>query len=174
MAAAVAVASGAPRGRRRCSSGSLDTDMKTPRNLGLVAIVVFVISYFLPAYGDGSGFACFGVCWNMLLGHDAEILSGGWFYYSGFVISNILFIGLVVALFVTKQSHGLRRAVSVVFFLHVLSWLGLHVFQQPPQVSQIKIGYYVWLIAYGLLVAAHLWKEPGESLESIAPPRSVV
>jgi hypothetical protein len=148
--------------------------MKTPRNLGLVAVVVFVISHFLPAYGDGSGFACFGVCWNMLLGHDAEILSGGWFYYSGFVISNILFIGLVVALFVTKKSRRLRLVVSVVFFLHVLSWLVLHLFQQPPHIAEIKIGYYVWLIAYGLLVAVHLWKAPDESLESIPLARSVV
>jgi hypothetical protein len=151
-----------------------DHRMKTPRNLGLVAVVVFVISHFLPAYGDGSGFACFRVCWNMLLGHDTEIFSAGWFYYSGFAISNILFIGLMVAMFVTKKSRRLRSVVSVVFFLHVVSWLVLHICQQPPQVSEIKIGYYVWLIAYGLLVAAHLGKEPGESLESIPLARSVV
>jgi len=145
--------------------------MKTPRNLGLVAVVVFVISHFLPAYGDGSGFACFGVCWDALLGHDTEILSGGWFYYSGFAIANILFTGLVVALFVTKKSRRLRSVVSIVFFLHVLSWLVLHAFQ--PQITEIKIGYYLWLSAYGLLVAGHLWKRPGESLESIPLARSV-
>jgi len=148
--------------------------MKTSRNLGLVAVVVFVISHFLPAYGGGSGFACFGVCSNMLLGHDTEILSGGWFYYSGFAISNIIFPVLVLALFVTNKSRKLRSVVSVVFFLHVLSWSVLHVFQQPSQLNEIKIGYYVWLIAYGLLVAAHLWKEPGESLESNPLERSVV
>ena len=147
---------------------TLHSDMKTPRNLGLVAVVVFVISHFLPAYGDGSGFACFGVCWNMLWGHDAEILSGGWFYYSGLAISNILFIGLAVALFVTKKGRRLRRVVSVVCFLHVLSWLVLHILQQPPQVTEIKIGYYVWLIAYGLLVVAHFWREPAESLVPLA------
>ena len=108
----------------------------------------------------------------MLLGHDAEILSGGWFYYSGFAIANILFMGMVVALFVTKKSRRLRSVVSMVFFLHVLSWLVLHIFQQPPQVSEIKIGYYVWLIAYGLLVAAHPWKAPGRSLESIPLARA--
>ena len=152
--------------------GSLDADMKTPRNLGLVAVVVFTLSHFLPAYGDASGFACFVVCWKMLLGHDAEILSGGWFYYSGFAIANILFMGMVVALFVTKKSRRLRVVVSMVFFLHVLSWLVLHIFQQPPQISEIKIGYYVWLIAYGLLVDAHPWKAPGRSLESIPLARA--
>src|SRR5258705_11901173 len=109
--------------------------MKTPRNLGLAAIVVFVISHFLPAYGNISGFACFRVCWDTLLDRNeilsagwfyysdrTEILSAGWFYYSGFVISNILFIGLVMALFMTKKSRRLRSVISVVFFLHVLSW----------------------------------------------------
>jgi len=146
--------------------------MKTPRNLGLTAIVVFVISHFLPAYGNISGFACFRVCWDTLLDRS-EILSAGWFYYSGFVISNILFIGLVMAVFMTKKSRRVRSVISVVFFLHVLSWLVLHIFPQPSQVTEIKIGYYVWLIAYGLLVGAHLCKEPAESLESIPLARSV-
>ena len=147
--------------------------MKTPRNLGLAAVVVFVVSHFLPAYGNGSGFACFQFCWNTLLGHDGGILSGSWFYYSGLAIANILFIGLV-ALFVTKKSRRLRCGVSVVLFLHVLSWLALHILQRPPQISEIKIGYYVWLIAYGLLVAAHIRKEPGESLGSIPLARPAV
>lgn len=148
--------------------------MKTPRNLALLAVVVFVISHFLPAYGDGSGFACFQYCWNVLLGHDGDIFTGGWFYYSGLAISSILFIGLAVALFVTQKSRRLRTLLSVVCFLHVLSWLALHTFQHPPQISKIEIGYYAWLIAYGLLVAAHLSKEPRESLESIPLARSVV
>ncbi|MDB6041324.1 MAG: hypothetical protein JWM99_5165 [Verrucomicrobiales bacterium] len=147
--------------------------MKTPRNLRLSAIVVFVISYFLPAYGNGSGFACFGECWNMLLGHDVDILSGGWFYYAGFVISNILFVGLAAALFVTKKHRRVRSAVSVVCFLQVLSWWVLHFSQKPSQIAEIKIGYYVWLIAYALLVAANLWDEPAESLESIPLAGSV-
>jgi hypothetical protein len=136
--------------------------MMTPRNLGLVAVVVFVISHLLPAYADGSGFACFGYCWNTLLGRDTEILSGSWFYYSGFAIANVLFVGLSVALCVTKQIRRLRSVVAVALFLQVLSWLALHIFQQPPQITEIKIGYYVWLMAYGLLVAAHLGNAPAE------------
>src|SRR5687768_8466637 len=116
--------------------------MKTSRNLGLVAIVVFVISHFLPAYDTFSGFACFKVCWKTLL--EPEILSGGWYYHSGFAISNILFIALVMPLFLTKKNRKLWLVVSAVFFLHVLSWLALHAFQQPPQVTEIKIGYYLW------------------------------
>ncbi len=143
--------------------------MKTPRNLGLVAIAVFIISYFLPAFEDMSGFACFGYCWNVLLGHeplgDNTILSGAWFYYSGFVISNILFIGLVVALFATTKIRRLRSVVSIVCFLQVLSWVVLFVISgKPSQVAELKIGYYVWLIAFVLLVATHLRQKSAESV----------
>ena len=110
----------------------------------------------------------------MLLGKDGGVFSGGWFYYSGFAISNILFIGLAVALFLTKKSRSLRSAISIVLFLHVLSWLAIHTFQRPPQIAEINIGYYLWLIAYGLLLAAHLCKEPADSLEPIPLARSVV
>ena len=147
--------------------------MKTSRNLGLVAVVAFVISYFLPAYGGGSGFACLEACWNILLGHDTKILSGGWFYYSGFIIANVCFVGLVIALFVTSNHRGLRLVLSIVFCLHVLSWLVLHIFQHPSQLSEIQFGYYVWLCAYGLLVSAHLPKEPIGKLESIPFEHSV-
>ena len=154
--------------------GSSDSIMKTSRNLALAAIVVFLISHFLPAYEDGSGFGCFSFCWSVLWGNDPKAFSGGWFYYSGFAISNILFIGLILALFVTKKAYRFRSVLSVLFFLHVLSWLVLNIFEQPPEISKIKIGYYLWLIAYGLLVAAHLCKKPkAEALESTPLARSV-
>ena len=140
--------------------------MMTSRNSGLVAIAIFVISYFLPAYGDGSGFTCVRFCWEVLSGHDTEILSGAWFYYSGFMIANVCFIGLATTLFVTTRHRRLRLVLSLVFFLHVFSWFVLHLFQQPSQLTELKLGYYVWLCAYGLLVVAHLWKEPIEKLES--------
>ena len=100
----------------------------------------------------------------MLWKPDEKFFTGEWFYYSGFAISNIVFSVLVVALFVTRKSRKFRTVVAVIFFLHVLSWVVLHVFDQAGGLAHIKIGYYVWLMAYGLLVAAHLWKEPGESL----------
>jgi len=145
--------------------------MKTSQKLGLAAVVVFVISHLLPAYEDGSGFACFQLCWSILWRPDE--LSGGWAYYSGFVLVNILMPVAVIALFVTKRRHKLWAVVSIVCFLDVLSWAVMSAFQQPSELGKIKMGYYVWLAAYGLLVAAHLWKEPGESFESMPPVRSV-
>ena len=136
--------------------------MKTHRNTGLAALVVFVISFFLPAFEDMSGFACFAFCWDTLLGHEASgnirIFSGGWFYYSGFVMSNVLFVGLVAALFLTRKTGRVRSVFSLVCFLQVLSWLVLFIIsEKPSQITAIKVGYYVWLIAYGLLVIAHLF-----------------
>ena len=137
--------------------------MKTHRNLGLAALVVFIISFFLPAFEDMSGFASFAFCWDTLLGHEPSgnirILSGGWFYYSGFVMSNILFVGLVAALFLTRKIGRLTSVFSLVCFLQALSWLVLFTISgKRSQITAIKVGYYVWLIAYGLLVTAYLWK----------------
>ena len=125
--------------------------------------MVFIISFFLPAFEDMSGFASFAFCWDTLLGHELSgnirILSGGWFYYSGFVMSNILFVGLVAALFLTRKIVRLRSVFSLVCFLQALSWLVLFTISgKPSQITAIKVGYYVWLIAYGLLVTAYLWK----------------
>ena len=105
----------------------------------------------------------FAFCWDTLLGHEPSgnirILSGGWFYYSGFVMSNILFVRLVAALFLTRKIGRLRSVFSLVCFLQALSWLVLFAISgKPSQITAIKVGYYVWLIAYGLLVTAHLWK----------------
>jgi hypothetical protein len=150
--------------------------MKTHRNLGLTALVVFIISFFLPAFEDMSGFASFAFCWDSLLGHEPfgniRILSGAWFYYSGFVMSNILFVGLVVALFVTRKIRRVRSVFSVVCFLQVLSWLVLFTISgKPSQIAAIKVGYYVWLIAFGLLVTAHLWKRmPDQVAAANRPP----
>ena len=149
--------------RRVAELESLDTNMKTHRNLGLAALVVFIISFFLPAFEGMSGFASFAFCWDTLLGHEPSgnirILSGGWFYYSGFVMSNILFVGLVAALFLTRKIGRLRSVFSLVCFLQALSWLVLFTISgKPSQITAIKVGYYVWLIAYGLLVTAYLWK----------------
>ncbi|HMJ66349.1 MAG TPA: hypothetical protein VK615_13465 [Candidatus Binatia bacterium] len=137
--------------------------MKTHRNLGLAALVVFIISFFLPAFEGMSGFASFAFCWDTLLGREptgnVRILSGGWFYYSGFVMSNILFVGLVAALFLTRKIGRLRSVFSLVCFLQALSWLVLFAISgKPSQITAIKVGYYVWLIAYGLLVTAYPWK----------------
>src|SRR4051812_6759536 len=81
------------------------------------------------------------------------------FIIPGFVMSNILFVGMVAALFLTRKIGRLRSVFSLVCFLQALSWLVLFTISgKPSQITAIKVGYYVWLIAYGLLVTAYLWK----------------
>ena len=134
-----------------------------PSSLDTHAVHENTTHFFLPAFEEMSGFASFAFCWDTLLGHEPSgnirILSGGWFYYSGFVMSNILFVGLVAALFLTRKIVRLRSVFSLVCFLQALSWLVLFTISgKPSQITAIKVGYYVWLIAYGLLVTAYLWK----------------
>lgn len=146
--------------------------MNTPRKLGLAAAVVFAISHALTAYGDASGFTCFRFTASFIFDADGKFLSGSWFYYSGFALSNVLFLMLAVALFVTKKYRKARTLTSAVLFLHVLSWLIMNAAGSPPTLHEVKVGYYVWLVAYGLLVAAYLCKEPTEKgeLASVVSP----
>jgi len=89
-------------------------------------------------------------------------------------MANLCFVGLVMALFATTNHRRLGLVLSIVSFLHVLSWLVLHLFQQPSQLTEIKPGYYLWLGSFGLLIVSHLSKEPTGRLESIPFERSVV
>ena len=135
--------------------------------MALAAAVVFAISHALPAYNDGSGFDCFRVTLRVLVGGGSNSLSGGGFYYAGFAFANILFAVLVVALCVTKKWRTARTVVALIILLQVLSWPIVNASASPPTLRDVKIGYYLWLIAYGLLVVAHVWKEPGARVDPI-------
>jgi len=136
--------------------------MKSAQGLGLATIVLFTVSFFLPAYGSDRGYGCFFVCWEMLLNPETGSDLVGWFYYSGFVFSNILFPILAVTLLVTKKSRRLGGLVSCILLLHVVSWSILHLIDggNTGTGNEIRVGYYVWLSAYALLFAAHVIKEP--------------
>lgn len=126
--------------------------------LGWLALLLFAISFSLPSYGsevDASparGWTCFWFCIQVL---DRNFLQApGQLYYFGFAVTNLLFCVLCV-----RQLRGLRRTwltrlTSVLLFCHVLSWLVLNL---PPfaneDPSMIRFGYFVWLAAFGLLVA---------------------
>ena len=131
--------------------------MNTSQKIGLAAVAVFVASYFMPAFDTLPGFACFLQCWDTMWHFDPSDL-GNWFYYSGFVLSNILLPILVIGLFVSHKGWRIRRIVSIVMLLQTASW---SVLEFSAGSSSIKIGYYVWLEAYVLLFFAHCSKENG-------------
>ena len=159
--------------------------MKAPHKFGLAAIVLFIISYLLPADGGTPGYGCFLACWEILMKPE---LSGGWLYYSGFVLSNILFVVIAVALITTEKALRFRGALALIVFFHVVSWSALHCFSgvielwnqrlltlpaletfsmyglnSPATGDRIQIGYYVWAWAYCLLLFAHVVKFVPES-----------
>lgn len=126
-------------------------NMNTSQKIGLAAVSVFAFSHFLPAYDTLRGFSCFLECWDTMRHVDPSD-SEGWLYYSGFALSNIMLPILVVALFVGRRGWRFRSIVSFVMLMHTASW---SVLDSWGSSSSIKIGYYLWLGAYGLLYFAH-------------------
>jgi len=135
-------------------------NMNPSQKIGLTAVSLFAVSHLLPAYDTLPGFSCFQMCWRTMLELD-----NAWFYYSGFVFSNIMFSILVVALFVSKTGWRVRSIASFIILLHITSWSVLHLW---GGLSDIKIGYYVWLAAYALLFIAHLFKDTNNPMEPTA------
>ena len=141
--------------------------MNKSQKIGLAAIVVFAISHFLPAFGGDRGYACFQECWKTMTKHDMTNVAG-WLYYSGFVLSSVTFVVLASALFLTRTGRYFRLFVSVFILLHTITWFFVNI----KGLSNIEVGYYVWLTAYVVLFAAHLTKESNKSVEANRRPAS--
>lgn len=128
-----------------------------PRPLTLLAGAVFAVSYFLPSYENQRGYQCFLWCWSMLLdvfnSSEDPLLSR--LYYPTFVLTNVLFVAIAIAgLASAARFFRTRFFLCALAFFHVVSWLVLNV--TKDSFSSLMPGYYVWLAAYGLLLAALL------------------
>ncbi len=124
-----------------------------PRTLLWVAGAVFITSFFLPAYSGSNGFECFNYCLGILLKYPEDSFLK-WLYYAGFVVTNIAF-ALVLALRLVRSRFRITGfIVTAVAFFHVLSWLLVHL--RKEDIALIKAGYYLWLLAYGLLLVAQI------------------
>jgi hypothetical protein len=141
--------------------------MNKSTKMGFAAIVLFAISHFLPAFGGYRGYACFQECWKTMTKHDMTDVAG-WLYYSGFVFSSVTFVVLAGALFLTRKARFFRLCASVIILLHTISWLLVNV----KGLSNVEVGYYVWLTAYALLFTVHLTKESNKSVETNRRPAS--
>jgi len=127
--------------------------MKTQHKLALCAMMLFISSHFLPAYGSDLGFQCFLQCWQILWEPAGKSDAGAWLYYSGFVLCNVLFPALFLDLLISAKARFIQGFVSLIIFLHVLSWLLLGLFER--NISVLNVGYYLWLISYALLLGAY-------------------
>lgn len=132
--------------------------MKGRRRLAAASGALFALSFFLPAFGELSGIACLGFCWNLLthFGRDHDLSLGGWLYYSGFVLANALFVALLAAALLLATRSALRRWLSALAALQVISWFFVNlVAKWNGDRFNVEVGYFLWLIAFVLLFAAH-------------------
>lgn len=129
--------------------------MKSHR-LALAAGALFALSYFLPAYAGARGYECFLHCWD-LFGRFSADEPLRWLYYVAFVPGNLVFAAALAA-GLASQPRLLRTRfiLTSAALFHVLSWLLLNLIKESSETIEIQPGYYVWLLAYLLLVASQL------------------
>ena len=120
--------------------------MKPRLVLASSTAIIFAVSFLLPAYTTFKGFDCFRMCWGVLVKFPPESF-GAWLYYGGFAVSNILLVGFLARAFTGKMfSKGAIVLISILC-LHVLSWLVVDSVNYGWG-TDIRIGYFVWLLAY--------------------------
>ena len=117
--------------------------MKT--KLTILALCLFVISFFLPAYDVFDGGDCAALCAVELfaddLGNDA--------YYFPFTFSNLLMVVLPILLLTKYRRVTVPKpiiVIQIILLIHVVSWLF------EGGIKDIQIGYYVWLLSMVLIL----------------------
>jgi hypothetical protein len=132
--------------------------MKLRHKMAASAGALFAVSFFLPSFGELSGIACLAFCWNVLVnyGQEHDLSLGAWLYYSGFVLANALFIALLAAVLFCAARSALRRWAAALAALQVVSWFFVNlVAKWNGDRFNVEIGYFAWLLSFGLLFAAH-------------------
>ena len=127
--------------------------MKSKHIIAWVAALFFLTSYFLPAFDTAVGYECALAC----------IQHGDHPYFQAFVLTNVLFVGLVLGVFWMQRFGRVRWLLSLVLLLHTFSWLCFYAWPDLQghtidNLRQFHIGYYFWLLAYALLFWAHCSK----------------
>lgn len=124
--------------------------MKTRYLLASITAALFTVSHLLPAFNDDTGFICFRYCLDVLIDFKSNELAG-WLYYGGFALSNFAFVAFAALAF-TRKGFSLKSIIILsVLSLHVLSWPLISLYYNPKNITDIKVGYYLWLSAYLLL-----------------------
>ena len=143
----------------------------------LIALILFVVSFFLPAYhheyGEFSGYECALFC---LLVIWSDMTSAGIAYHFPFSFSNIAMIVLVPLLatvFRRKRVPLFIKVIQVILIMHVLSWLVLSI--AYGTISEVRIGYYLWLGSMCMVLWCSLRRrnvEPASAPDCQQPPGS--
>jgi hypothetical protein len=125
-----------------------------PTRLGFaLALVLFGISLWLPAFDSCSGWECAKIVWGCLVNFELKDI-WGWLYYSPFHVTNFTLLVLPILAF-TPLGDRFRLAARWLAggcFLHTLSWFVWVLCNGG--IRDLKVGYYLWLLAVGILLAS--------------------
>jgi hypothetical protein len=111
----------------------------------IIFLLLFISSFFLPAFEDAPGISCAILCATDLL-NDSWVAA---LYYGPFTLSNILMLLLPVLLITWLRRRRVPRFLIIaqaVLLIHTASWLFL------TELNTIGIGYYVWLASMLLML----------------------
>lgn len=123
-------------------------------NLRHIAVLLFLISFLLPAYRPDhdaySGWACLKFCFGTLNGN--EVRDAWRFYYFGFVFTNLLFLLLWGVSTIKEGLRSMCAWISLIPLMHVMSWLVLNLLDRERQGALlVEYGYFIWFFSFMLL-----------------------
>jgi hypothetical protein len=138
----------------------------------VTAVSLFIASFFLPFYLDGSGYECAVFC--MLVWQGGWLVPTGFLaklYLFSFTISHAMMI-LVPILLLTRLKHkkvpiGLITA-QIILLTHGVSFLILAIAHDikyrgnaymGDATPDINIGYYIWLLSMIIMAVISLTKK---------------
>jgi len=148
--------------------------METKQKIAVAAGVTFLLCRPLPAYNSIAVYECLLHSWRIMLDTgDLHMNLGSRIYFSGFVLSYVLFPALVVLVLCIDSFARFRWLLSLIIFLQILSWFFLFAFGiyfLPVEYVPLRhfgAGYYLFLLAYALLFWAHflIKKKPNLAIE---------
>ena len=132
--------------------------MKSKVTITVVGFLLFVISFFLPAYQGGKdwsmGYQCAEFCaievWDELGDKEGLYVL---LYYFPFTFSNLIMLILPLLLLTRWRNTAIPKCIiglQIILLLHVLSWAGLPM--TDGGISAIKVGYYIWLLSMCIIL----------------------
>lgn len=123
--------------------------------LPITAWILFLISFFLPAYADLSGYTCAVAC----LFYYSECVESArpWtLYFFPFTFSNILMFVLPILVVSVCRRRRLPFGILIIqliLFVHVVSWpILMSLGCLEGSIKGIGIGYYIWFVSMVLML----------------------
>jgi hypothetical protein len=124
----------------------------------LLAVGLFVVSFFLPAFIDEPGYICACIC--MFGVWDGPNEWAPIAYYFPFTFSNVLMVImplLLTAVFKRRKFPVWLLIVQITLLVHVVSWPVSALLSEDTNaigdsIKDIQVGYYIWLLSMVLML----------------------